>query len=393
MDKKNNVFKFLFFFSYFLISLYYAFQKVDYIGTVFQFIYHYILPLLLLFIVLLQKSKYKVSTFILIILLEVLGLLAYYISKNAEVFFTISFIVIGYNVELDEFIKFDLILKIILLFLVFFLFKIGLAPDVILYREDGFLRHSYGFIHPNTLGSMFLLISADLSYLYNLKKKKKTSLLFILLIMLSFSYFLCDSRSSEFGIVILILLNIFLPLFKKSKIFKKIVVFLPITMLCLSIVSVILYKQNFSIAYTLNDILSNRIKHAYNFMDYYGINLFGHFFEYYGRLDHYYYLSVLDNAYINLLIQFGIILTFIMIYIYTIIIKKAVQNNKYEIVILMILLSFYGLMEHYIFVIVYSPILMAFSDILYLKKRDEKCNLNDRLISDKERKISNNEKK
>ncbi len=367
--KKILLSRFLFYLSYVLIVIYYMCGQIKFLYEINHFIYP-LVAIILIVLILIQSFKYTLKSLVLMFISIIVFFISYKNSQNSALFMTLLFILTSKNIEIDNFIKFDFKLKLYLFLFVIILYSFGMTNVVLKYRDDGTIRYALGFGHPNVLGAILFSMCSSLS-LINYKKKNIKVYLFLFISFLICT-FVCDSRASQFGIVILFLLLIIMPKIENNKIFNKIIPFLPAVLLTISYMSAILYTEKSDFIIKLNDLTSTRIKCSSEFLDYYGVNLFGHHFEYYGMWDKRSYLTVLDNSYMNMLLQFGLAPIIVIMSSLFITMKKAIKAHKYAIIICFISLLFYGLMENYAYMIGYNAILIYMSCLIYEKKgKDE----------------------
>lgn len=329
-----------------------------------------IVTVLLFFLILLQEEKYKKQEFLKLLFLLILSIISYCVSKCNYILMSFLFVIACKKIDVKKVIKFDIKLKSLLIIITIIFYKIGLAENIIMYRENGTIRNSLGFSHPNSLGAFLFAICLDIMYL-KYKKNKFTD--YILLgISLAIAFFICDSRASQIGIILLLSLSLLLPKFEKNKILKKIIILLPLIVFIISILSIIFYSKGNSLFISLNVLFSNRIKWAYQFLNYYSINLFGNYFQLYGVfLNSGNYIRVLDNAYINLLLRFGLVIFITVMYSTTKLLARSIKYNRYEVILVLTVILIYGLMESSIFRLPYNSLILLFSELLYSNKRKE----------------------
>ena len=75
----------------------------------------------------------------------------------------------------------------------------------------------------------------------------------------------------------------------------------------------------------------------------------------------------LDNAYVNMLLRYGVLVFLIFSIGYLYLIKNMTMQKKYVLVIILFLYSLYGAMEPALYMITHNIFLIAFSEILYNK--------------------------
>ena len=96
------------------------------------------------------------------------------------------------------------------------------------------------------------------------------------------------------------------------------------------------------------------------------------YFEYYGQWKTKgQYLTVLDNSYISLFLQYGLIMGTIMISTITLLIKKMVQEKNTKFLCFIISFLVFGLMENQMFNIMTNTTLIFISELIYNKPNNK----------------------
>lgn len=324
-----------------------------------------IIVYILLIMLLTQSNIYKKKSLIVILLLIVSNIITLYITKENDLMLTLLLIICAKNIETKEFIKKGLIVKLIITALVIFCYKIGLAENIVMYREDGLIRNSLGFSHPNRLGMLIFSMCCDLVFLHYNKYSIKDYI--VLIVSLIICTKVCDSRSSQIGILALFFMIQYTRIRKEKKDYKAMICIIPILLPILTLILTLMFSKNIQFVTFLNKLVSNRILYCHKFLNYYGLSLFGVFFEFYGQWGISNRLSVLDNAYMHILIHFGIINFVVITYGFIKILKCSVEQKKYEIITYIVPFLFYGLMEHHIYEIQFNSILICLGELIYFK--------------------------
>lgn len=331
------------------ISNIYAWSSIDKVLKISSFI----VLLCIYFFTKKNVEKWIVTAFAIL-----LSVMTYYFSGNQNFLLFILFFVNSSEIDFDKFLKYDLYIRALSLILVFLLFITGFSSDTVLYR-DSIIRHSWGFYHPNTLGTLVFVIAAEFLYLKFREIKLWDGI--ILSILIVFIYVVPNSRTAVYSLLFMVIF-IFINS-KKSWFENRIVKMLAIaspflfTFISYSIVKFVdVGSQYYS---TLNKFMSGRVRLYKNLWDLYSPTLFGQriieleneFSKNYGSLQMY-----LDNAYLSLLLRYGLAMTFFFLLFFARIIKNAIKENKYEIAILVLTFLVYGLAENIYFRIEYSPL-------------------------------------
>ena len=236
-------------------------------------------------------------------------------------------------------VEYDIIIKLFLLFFIIFFHTLGLTNGAYekIMRDDT-IRSSLGFFHPNTLSMFSMMIIFE--YLYLNKSNLVTKKFFVALFLSIIFSKITDSRTALYCTVILIAVSIF----NRKKInhscytnrfFKFIVSNSFLIFLFLSILISIMYLKNSLFAIRLNEAFNNRISYQSLFFRNYGVTLLGNNIN---------YNITLDNGYLKLLLNFGIITVFIYLFVYLLNFKKGLQKDWLYVAILEVILI-YSLFE------------------------------------------------
>lgn len=361
--KTFKIYNYIFYFCYAMLLVNSTCTNVRFLSSVIYF-NQLLIPVLLIIMMLTQsKSYYKKSLFLIAIILSI-NILTLYITKETSLFLTFLMIICAKNIDAKTFIKRDFIFKLIIIIFVISCYKLGYADNNIMYRDDGLIRNSLGFTHPNRLGLLLFSMCCDLIYIHN-KNYKLIDYLFLLFSLIICSV-VCDSRSSQIGIIAILIEILYLKMRDRNKSIPKGIILLPVMFAIITFLLTFLYSKNISIMYDINKLISNRLLYCLKFFQYYGITLFGNVFEFYGMWGISNRLSVLDNAYMHILIHYGILNFILIISLFTKLIKNSITNKKIEIIIYIIPFLAYGLMEHHIFEIQFNSILICMSELLFM---------------------------
>lgn len=274
-----------------------------------------------------------------------------YIFSKDTTFIRLAFLIVCmYFIEFNKFVKFDIAIKIIILLTTITLNRIGIIPEHIVYREDAIIkRYSLGFTNPNVLSLYLTTIMFEVFYILKDKYKILTIPFFIGIII--FINYITNTRTSMivllatlvFEILYLINKQIFIRIFE-NKVVKVLIYAVPIVLTAITVICTILYNIDPSKVVVLNKLFSNRLKWYAIFFNEFNISIWGK------PIPDVLRNIILDNAYLKVLLKFGVI-TYVIFIIFTILCKKRIYKNKdYVALVLILLLECYGLMETIIIV-------------------------------------------
>ncbi len=277
-------------------------------------------------------KKYKKTTLLIMCLILALNVYVTYICKDPRILMLYLFIFSLKNVDIREFVKFDVKIKILFLLSVCILSGLNLTEVNNLNRGDEIVRYSLGFSHPNIFASYVLSISFELYYL--LHNKHNIILSIILLISIFITYYISNTRSSSIIIAILLIFNMLernknneKKYIKKARLAKSLFIF----MFILSLTIGFLYDPSIKIYDNINQISSSRLYFMHEYLNRYNINLFGnnliYISSFIATLKHI-PAMILDNSYVYFILKFGFINTIIFCYFFLNMISKNKNNNN-----------------------------------------------------------------
>lgn len=366
----------IFYFSYILALFSWMFSNVKYIMDICDIILKISYCTLTLAYVFkfkqLSKKEKLISVFTL-----VTAFISWRIANNPTLYILFIFILSAKDIDLKKFINNDYKIKIVLLCTIILLYYLGCTENFIMYRSSGIVRSSMGFSHPNIFGAYIFSIFSE--YLYINHKKVKTPLLIIASIIIAFLiFYFSDSRGSYLSIIFLcamIILYRFNPrdIFD-NKIFKKAIIYSSIIFAIASIILAIRYVPTSNLYLKIDSLLSGRIKFAHWYLDTYNIKLLGNkllLVSTYLAVDTGQRAYVLDNAYIKIILQYGIIIFLLFFIPYIKACKRAYEKKDYILVIMFFIYAVRGLTENILFGL-YGNVFLLFVGIELLQLEVDK---------------------
>lgn len=276
----------------------------------------------------LNEKEWKSIIFFLII-----SLFFIITQKDVNFYLSVLFTCLIFKKDDKEFIKVFLITSTCLFLLTILLNRVGIieSQNLVRYKDDGkIIRYSLGFEHPNLVFLYFMPIALGSYYLFNDNKKYYL----VLFITSTILYKLSDCRTGYICILLIPLLHIIIT---NKLLNKKFIQFLikNILLIFTTITIIVSIKYGYDNTNTVSTLLSGR---PY-YLNYYLKNnlvftLFG------GNFTSKY---VIDNFYLYLLIQLGLLGYYIYYKIYKEGIKYLILDKKY--IVILIEFCIYGLLE------------------------------------------------
>ncbi len=301
-------------------------------------------------------AKFRWKSILKIIIFILIGLVAMKASGGATLLKLVLFCTITQDVEMKDVLDaymWSLIIPLI------FIASLSLIGVIDLYYIGGKNAIKFGMQNPNTVPVivMAILVAFNLQNEWYLSKKTIVIELSISILL----YLLCRARTAG---IILVGYLVSIAVFKNVKSIHKI--FKPIQYLFLigaviSILIAILFGSRTMLWIQINSILSGRPLAWNLYLTKYGIDFWGQPIDL--------LIAALDNAYLRLLIQYGVLTFLVYFYMFLRISKHAFIYKKTVLLLSIVAYEVYFLMEFGPILINFCPVLMYESCLLLNRKR------------------------
>lgn len=288
---------------------------------------------------LLKSTKIKFKTLLMIFLSLFIGGTTYCITKNSlllDLFFVLYASVKNnfYNI-----LKIDLLVKIIITIIILMSYINGQTISRFLVtRDNEYIRSSFGFYHPNTFGMYIMMIYFEF-VVFSKKIKFKNILVGVITIFII--CFTSNSRTAYFTITIFLIFYLMLWLASlkggKLKFYNlKLNNYLFPILTILSLIFTKLYDLNLPIALKLDEFLSRRLYLQSINMKQFPITILGNNIT---------FIRTLDNGFLKVLLNYGIVSTMIYLVIFYINFKSLKEDENNILTVIMFSLLYYTLSE------------------------------------------------
>ena len=370
MIKTKNASSILFYLSLMMAEIGWMFTNIKIVSNICEPLINCSI-LLLIICCLIQSNKYSKKSFPLIIVLICSFIANAYITGNTTLLLLLLFCLACKNVDIDKLINFNWKFQLLLILVVIICYFLGVTNNFYLYRADGVIRSSMGFSHPNAFG--MYLFSNFCQFLYCNIKKYHTSIFIIIGILLAYlSSTFSDSRGSVYSFIILIIFTIIFKVKTKKTHLNgfttKILIIVPIILSFLSLVIAFNYNSKNEFLYNINSKLTGRISSASYIVNNYDVKVFGQKLPLVSTAESMRSgksALVLDNAYIKLLYQYGILVFLAFIIFYCILIKKSIKADNWILLVILLVFAIRGLTGNILFNLYGNIFLLYFSKIMY----------------------------
>lgn len=286
------------------------------------------------------------------------GLLSTHYSQNEflEAFFW--FLAAGFQVNIRDIIKTLFKAQMFSVIIVVICSATGLIESVDTVRiGTGELRRSFGFSHPNYLAVKIFQLC--MMYVYLVANRLSLKHIIGILFVNYVNYRITDSNTMwSLTFVLIVFLVLYICVMKKTYLLSYMSEFILriLKYICFVIGGVsIYYALNPNRVYNLGidqeSTLMSRLTQMGLYYNRYGITLFGQPLYYHNNVsasNQYAGLYTLDNAYIYLLLGFGICTFVIIMGLFVGTLYKAVKEKAYLVLILLVTYLIYGFMETFL---------------------------------------------
>ncbi|HIT71553.1 MAG TPA: hypothetical protein IAD08_06525 [Candidatus Scatovivens faecipullorum] len=300
-----------------------------------RFLYIFLTIIMLLVLIDLYYKKFTKREFLTIILFFICSLYFVLIYEDVNFLISVCLGVLFFENDKKKFVKVFTIASVFMFLTTIVLSKIGFleSHNMIRYTETGTkIRYSFGFTHPNEVFLFFLPIALGLYYLYDSKK-----VYFLIIFSSLILYIYSDSRTGIISIILLFIFNFFIKN-KRCRVQDKIIKLMPYMMFIFTIFSIIV-----TIRYGTDSkgMISRFLSGRPYYWNYYINNdlLFSLFGK--NKIEGYF----LDNYYLYILVELGMISYIIYSSIYYIYYKKIGNNLSRKELIIALVFFTYGICE------------------------------------------------
>ncbi|WP_338658620.1 hypothetical protein [Paraclostridium sordellii] len=306
----------------------------------------FILILLILSMVNKKISKKNKKIIIMFLIIILIIIIKNSLINKIPIIYSFIFVIALYKKNLKKIIKYLFFTYSTLLIIIFIFSNLNIISNIKFYRPDESdkVRYALGMIHPNTFYIYyFVCISA---YLYTQENITNLKRLIILLISY-YIYNLTDSRTGFTMIICLIFIDYLLckSYIINNKFFRVIIINLFSILTLISYFFTIFFNPMNPVFKFLDSVLSHRINLMKKFYDIYGINIWGNLVQY-KSIENGIIVNehmILDNTYMYLLIDMGIIFTVLICILYYKLLKQLFKmnlNKEISIIVIYIIFAF-----------------------------------------------------
>lgn len=305
----------------------------------------------------LVNTRYEFHELFVMTIMGILAVLIYYQNRKAGGFLSIIALIGIKGVDTGKLLKLSLYIRLVTFLLLVFLASVDILENSTITDMRGdntVIRYCMGFTHPNQFHLAFIIIILLVMYLYY--ERMSILPIFLLAVLNILTYLRSYSRTS----VLIGFIAIGLMIWFKSGYFTKLKNALCIGIIpaaCLiSVIPALLYDKIPNLR-AIDQLLQWRITFSRHYLTSYGLSLFGNNLN----ADP----MVLDSGYVELVINYGLIFTFLYLAAYMVLIFRFIKEKMYRELLFITCFSIYGLTESFIPNLFVNLSLIFFSKLIF----------------------------
>lgn len=316
---------------------------------------------LLVFCLKIVLTKYRKREIIMIVLLLIGSIVCFRTNSDMRVVWFVLVIAASKKIDFNKIVKYSLRTMIICCFVFLMLYFLRVTEGVYIVSNRG-ERLSFGLGHPNICSAYYGLIIIQYIYIHFEQIKVRHLLLFALGAL---PIYLGTKSNTGFLVTVLALIFVFIIKVLPAKQFNtKIIVIGLLGGIAFFTFAPIFYNNSLNV---LDSMMTGRLHQANYYYEIYGIHIFGSDITH--DLMNPNRDNILDIGIAKMLINNGIFYYTLVVGGYTICLKKAISDNRKD------LLALFGTMIIYLFAenvatyIFMNVSMLAFSQLIFCNKK------------------------
>lgn len=318
------------------------------------------------------KSKITVSKLPMIIFCVLCVFISALNTGLFRIMFIVLFIIGAGNLNRKDLIKISFITECVLMIFILLSYASGFLPNEIILRQDGSPRYYLGYNYTTLSANYFFHMV--LMYIY-IKQGKLKLFGYVLIVLLNFFFFFTTDTKTIFAMIFLILGAVF---FTERVSIKwidniwvcKILHYIFFIFAFISIEGILAFRWESTFFTRINNIMTNRLSLGQQAYDLYGISFLGQLItwntDFNGTVPYLY----VDCAYMNVAINYGIIVLFLLCAGFTYIMGRALKEKDIMLLIVGFFLAAHSISDPQLYMMWYNPFLLLIGSYFY--KSNEK---------------------
>lgn len=284
-------------------------------------------------------QRCKVTSFLVAIVLIVLGFVSYINSGEGYLFWTFLFIVCGKDVDIRTLAKIVLYTVGPLLLFTMTAAQAGIIPTYYMAEAgERDVRSCMGFLHPNRLGQFLFTVCLATAVIDFRIRKHRTVMVSVL--CFAVALFVCNSRTACAAIALVLVATVFTPvLVKHRKGFLFCSALICILVFSFSMFFMVSYDSNNRLMAELNEFFTTRLSLMHQAYKTYGISILGQectggpvvSYSLVTREPYYFYV---DNVFAHCVIKLGLLPTLAFLALVGVCLFKARSSSELDAAVL-----------------------------------------------------------
>lgn len=283
--------------------------------------------------------------------IALLGVYSYFVVKNNNLLLGALFILSAAKIDFKRFVKRDLVLRTILFLTVLFLNQVGVIASNIAVRPDtGVVRNALGFKQFNVAGA--IVMSILLEYIFLHFNRINWYDIFGIVIFEGIIFKLTDSKGGLIAVSLYLLIAILNTVKKQIHPLdfawiKGIISWAFFGLSAISFYLVINFSWGSPLWMKINSVLSDRINILSQYYHQYGIGILPKQVGAYRGSG----IVIMDNTYVTLGIQFGLIVLLVYGLFYNRLAIRAFNANDWAMASLILVICIFGIVESSLYIV------------------------------------------
>lgn len=321
----------------------------------------------------LRKDLLRIAVFVLTLLLS------YYLSRYNELIWIALFILSAQDIDIDKSVKITMTVTAVTILGIILLSAFGVISNETVYSTNIYSGLNsqvklYGFNHHNFIGCRILMTYMCYVYLHFDEFNVKDYAIGIAASGVLYTIF--KSRTSAVLLAVCVFLLLIIRMLehfekKQGRALVKVGIYsMMVFSIVFSCIVTVGYQKGNALCALINTVIYKRFSYASQCLNEYGISIFGQKIELISSISAEELgvnALILDNAYMLMMVQCGIVFFLIVMYGYFLVVKKSIGENNYKVAAIIAIYFICGISEKWLFTVSYNPFIILASVALYCK--------------------------
>lgn len=285
-------------------------------------------------------------------------------------------IILGYltlearNISFRKIIKVNVVIVGVVAVTTIMLFYCGAfkSVDTSTFREDGITRRlSLGFHWTTYAPNLFMSFVLGVLFLRP-SRKYRWFLIFALILINYYLYRVTNTKAAYYETFVLLMLYIIVEQFHfditKPKLFRAVLPLAFIVGAGLALWMSVKYNENNALMSAIDRLMTSRLSLTHKALEIYPIRLFGNAVEWITSGDLAQDYLYVDSSYMQIVIQYGLLIFAYIIVLFTLIIRHFVYRKDNVALVCLVVIAVHSITDPQLFNVVYTPYLLALGLIL-----------------------------